>query len=95
MFQKVSVNQLFLFEIWDPQGFLSPSPAAFNGNNEPWIAKGKIGDKEFEIKITVDEVGKDKMGNEIPVPMKNGKNFQITFERGDEKDSLEGTIKYL
>lgn len=95
MFQKVSVNQIFLFEIWDPQGFIAPSPAAFNGNDDPWIAKGRIGEKEFEIKVTKEEVGKDKMGNEIPVPVKNGEKFQISFERGEEKDSMEGTIKYL
>ncbi len=95
MFQKVSINQIFLFEVWGSQGFLAPAPAGFNGNDDPWIAKGNIGGKEFEINVTKEEMGKDKTGNEIPVPMKNGEKFQITFERGEEKDSVEGTIKYL
>ena len=90
MFQKVSESQIFLFEVWHPSGFISPAPSGFNGNDDPWFVKGKIGEKEFEIKVT-----KENTETEIPVLVEDGEKFQIKFERGEEKDFIEGTIEYL
>lgn len=95
MFQKVSVNQLFLFEVWGKQGFLVPAPGAFHKSKDVWKAKGKIGDKEFEVDINQSHVGKDKMGIELPISIVDKMSFEVIFERETEKDSMVGTIKFL
>lgn len=95
MYQKVSNNQIFLFEIWGDKGYLSPAPAAFNLNKEKWKVKGVFGGKSFEIEIGEEHVGKDKIGAEIPVHTTDKTIFEISFTRNEESDSMSGTTKYL
>ncbi len=95
MFQKVSTSQLFLFEIWGKQAFLIPAPGAFHKSKDVWKAKGKIGDREFEVLLDESHIGKDNMGKEIPISVADKMSFEMSFEQNDQKDSLSGTIKFL
>ncbi len=95
MFQKVSNKRMFLFEVWESQGFLIPAPAAFNESKDSWKARGVLGEKEFELTLKEEHVGKDSMGGKLPVPLKDGMSFKIDFFCGEEKDSLEGKIRFL
>ncbi len=95
MFQKVSINQLFLFEVWDTNGYIAPAPGAFRNSKEKWKATGTFGGKPFEVLLGEEHTGKDKIGAEIPVPTKDRTDFEISFMRGEEKDSMSGTTKYL
>lgn len=95
MFQKVSVNQLFLFEVWGNKGYIAPAPGAYHHNKALWKAKGSFGGKEFELEIGEEYAGKDKVGIELPLSTANNTKFSITFTRGEEKDSMEGTTKFL
>ena len=95
MFQKVSENQLFLFEVWGTRGFIIPAPAAFHKSKGVWKATGKIGNTEFEVVIDETHVGKENIGKELPIVVKDNLAFEMEFSRSDEKDSMEGKIKFL
>lgn len=95
MFQKVSVAQLFLFEVWGKQGFLAPAPAAFQSSKEKWHAKGTFGGASFEIEIGEEHAAKDQVGARLPIATANNTDFKITFTRGSETDSVTGTTKFL
>jgi hypothetical protein len=95
MYQKVSIDQLFLLEIWGAQGFLAPAPAAFHTSNQKWVAEGTFGGKPFKVEIGEDSVSNEELGVELPIPTADNTSFEITFTRGQETDSVKGITKFL
>jgi hypothetical protein len=95
MFQKVSENQLFLFEVWGNKGFIAPAPAAFSDSKESWSVKGNLNGKKFSVLVTAQDLGEELPGKEIPLSVSDNFEFEMTCTQGELLDSIKGTVKFL